>query len=501
MCPECEASYSSGTYCLADGVALVRLTVADPLVGRELDGRFTIIEKLGYGGMGAVYRARQASVDREVAIKVIHPNLLADAAVIKRFLREARLASKLNHPNAVSVLDFGQTAEGMFYLVMELLTGRTLDQVIEEDGLFDARRVVKIGTQICDALEAAHAISIVHRDLKPENVMILDSGRDFVKVLDFGLAKSLEQDPAMDVTMSGILQGTPQYVPPERACGQSGDGRSDLYSLGCMLYLLATGALPFSAPSINDLLIKHVAERPPPMLGVPEVLSDVIFRLLAKRPQDRYASATETRTALEAVLDAVPRATSEADSGSLSPARGSRPISRPSPAAPPIRVHTLLPAPSLPPPLVTASPVCVVPILPAIAQVAPAASGPISGSADTLFAAAPPRWALLRHRARWPLAIAAVLTASLVVFFSTRKVESTAAPAPTASPPVSASASAEPEAVGPPSPSPSPAAFVAPEPAVPALDPSVTPAPPRSKSRSKRSATKRPRDSTYDLPF
>jgi serine/threonine protein kinase len=456
-----------------------------------------------------VYRARQASVDREVAIKVIHPNLLADAAVIKRFLREARLASKLNHPNAVGVLDFGQTAEGMFYLVMELLTGRTLDQVIEEDGLFDARRVVKIGTQICDALEAAHAMSIVHRDLKPENVMLLDTGRDFVKVLDFGLAKSLEQDPAMDVTVSGILQGTPQYVPPERACGQSGDGRSDLYSLGCMLYLLATGVLPFSAPSINDLLIKHVAERPPPMLGVPDVLSDVIFRLLAKKPQDRYASATETRAALEAVLDAVPRVASEGDSGSMSPARGSRPISRassrPSPASPAVRIHTLLPAPPLPPPLVTASPVCVVPILPAIAQVAPGVdSGPI-GSADTLFATTPPRWALLRHRLRWPLAITIALAASLL-FFSTRKVDSTAAPAsPSPSP---TSASAELEVFGPPSPSGSthaatlaPAAFVAPEPVTLTVDPTAAPTPTRSKSRSKRPAAKRPRDSTYDLPF
>jgi hypothetical protein len=344
LCPRCEGMFARGGRCPIDGATLIRVVVADPLVGRELDGRFTILEKLGFGGMGAVYRARQHSVDREVAIKVIHPALLADPAVIKRFLREARLASRLNHPNAVGVLDFGQTGDGMFYLVMELLTGRTLDEVIGAEGRFEPRRVAKLGIQICDALEAAHALSIVHRDLKPENVMVLESARDFVKVLDFGLAKSLEQDAAMDVSISGVLQGTPQYVAPERACGQPGDARSDLYSLGCMLYQLVTGSLPFEAPAMHDLLMKHVTERPPAMDGVPEPLAQVILRLLAKRLDDRYPSAAATSAALEAVLEVLP-ARAATDPGLPGPEPVTPPpAALPSPVPGPVGVRHATPA-------------------------------------------------------------------------------------------------------------------------------------------------------------
>ncbi len=303
FCVRCETSYATGTECPKDGARLIKMRApTDPLVGRDLDGRFTMLEKLGDGGMGAVYRALQHSVDRQVAVKVIHPNLLANPDVIKRFLREARLASKLNHPNAVAILDFGQTEDGLFYLVMELLTGRTLEEVLLAEPVMDARRLVKLGKQICDALEAAHSLSIVHRDLKPANIMLLDTARDFVKVLDFGLAKSLAAEDVTGSSVSGDLNGTPAYVPPERAVGHAGDARSDLYSLGCILYLLGSGVLPFSARSAHELLIKHVVEPAPPMSGVPIALANVIDRLLLKDPGQRYQSAAETREALDAVF-------------------------------------------------------------------------------------------------------------------------------------------------------------------------------------------------------
>jgi serine/threonine protein kinase len=166
--PECEQSFRAGERCPSDGSKLVRLAARlDPFLGREVDGQYTILEKLGQGGMGAVYRATQHSVSREVAIEVVNAHLVSEPEAIKCFLREAKLASRLGHPNAVTVIDFGQTDDGVFYLVMELVNGRTLDQVIEAERVFTPERVVRIGAQVCDALEGAHALRIVHRDLKP----------------------------------------------------------------------------------------------------------------------------------------------------------------------------------------------------------------------------------------------------------------------------------------------------------------------------------------------
>jgi len=296
-CPSCETMFSEGRLCPNDGTRLVKLSLAqDPIIGRELDGRFTVLEKLGEGGMGAVYRAHQHSVDREVAIKVVHINLISNPETIKRFLREAKLTSKLNHPNAVGVLDFGQTEDGVFYLVMELVPGRPLDEILKEETSLSPSRVVRIGMQVCDALETAHDLQIVHRDLKPANIMLVESRRDFVKVLDFGLAKTLE---IKDATREETLLGTPAFLPPERAAGGAGDARSDLYSLGCVLYLLATGSLPFQADSPKELVAAHASQRPPSLPGVPSAIAKVIQKLLAKQPIDRYQSAAETRDALE----------------------------------------------------------------------------------------------------------------------------------------------------------------------------------------------------------
>jgi serine/threonine protein kinase len=304
-CPMCEESFSAGERCPTDGTKLVRLAARlDPFLGRDLDGQYTILEKLGQGGMGAVYRATQHSVGREVAIKVVNAHLVSEPEAIKRFLREAKLASRLGHPNAVTVIDFGQTDDGVFYLVMELVTGRTLDQVIEAERVFKPERVVRIGAQVCDALERAHALRIVHRDLKPANIMLLASGRDLIKVLDFGLAKSVAADQT-PTTMTGVgtVLGTPAFISPELALGQPCDGRADLYSLGVVLYLLGSGRLPFQSGSAAELIAMHGTEPAPPMSGVPPALGRVVDRMLAKDPADRYQTAAETREALEAALE------------------------------------------------------------------------------------------------------------------------------------------------------------------------------------------------------
>jgi serine/threonine-protein kinase len=319
-CATCEKTFESGDRCPDDGTRLVRIKVhTDPLLGRELDGRYTIAEKLGQGGMGSVYRATQHTVGRDVAVKVVNPALISDPDVIKRFLREAKLASKLSHPNAVNVLEFGQTDDGLLYLVMELVTGRTLDQVIKTERTFTPERIVHIGAQVCDALEGAHALQIVHRDLKPANIMLLAQGRDLVKVLDFGLAKSIAPDQtSTTMTNAGDILGTPAYMPPELALGQPCDGRADLYSLGCVLFLLGAGRLPFVSDNAHELIAMHGTEAAPPMMGVPPALAAVIDRMLEKDPARRYQSAADNREALEAAL-AADRALAapRADSGDM----------------------------------------------------------------------------------------------------------------------------------------------------------------------------------------
>ncbi len=304
-CPQCERMYPDGDHCPEDGSRLVKIkAVKDPLLGRVLDGRYTIIEKLGQGGMGAVYRAAQHSVDREVAVKVVNAHLVSDPDAIRRFLREAKIASRLSHPNAVGVLDFGQSDDGLFYLVMELVAGSTLDQVLKGGGTMRPDRIVRIGAQVCDALEGAHALQIVHRDLKPANIMLLSHGRDLVKVLDFGLAKSVATDNAVTtMTNAGALLGTPAFMPPELALGQPCDGRADLYALGCILYLLGSGRLPFTSDSPHELIAAHAHDPAPPMTGVPEALAAVVDRLLEKDPNKRFQTAAETREALEASVD------------------------------------------------------------------------------------------------------------------------------------------------------------------------------------------------------
>jgi hypothetical protein len=279
-CPQCERSFADREKCPEDGAALVLLG-EDPLLGRDLAGRFKVEARLGAGGMGVVYRALQTSIGRGVALKLMHAGAGADALAQKRFLREVKLASRLAHPNVVSIYDFGSSDDGAPFYAMELLRGRTLDEIKDSDGPFAPERLVRVGVQLCDALEAAHGLDILHRDLKPSNVMILDdpSSRDFVKVLDFGLARSIAAPTS--VTRSGHVVGTPRYLAPEVAAGEAADQRSDLYSLGVLLRELAQPALP-------------------------PRLVNVIEKLTAPEPKDRYRSAAQAREALAVALDRAP---------------------------------------------------------------------------------------------------------------------------------------------------------------------------------------------------
>jgi len=279
---------------------------ADPLVGRVIDGRWIIEEKIGEGGMGAVYRAHQKSVDRTVAIKTLRSALVDSDEFVDRFFTEVKVATKVDHPHCVTILDFGQTEDGTLYLAMEYLDGQDLTGRSQTRPL-STEEIIRVGVQVSSALAAAHEYNVVHRDLKPDNVFMLDmpGGDTFVKVLDFGIAKMLDSNTK--VTKTGMIFGTPDYMSPEQCRGDSLDGRSDLYSLGCILYELLGGGAPFAATTPMAVLMAHVNEDVPAFAekgisDVPPGLEAIIMKLLEKNPDDRFASATEVRLALETEL-------------------------------------------------------------------------------------------------------------------------------------------------------------------------------------------------------
>lgn len=297
----------------------------DPLEGRIIGAKFEIEKLLGSGAMGSVYRARQIALDRAVAIKVMHRQLEQDAAYAARFDREAKAASRLDHPNLIRVLDFGREPDGLFYIAMEFLDGRDLFTVLAEDWPLSPARIIDILSQTLAGLAAAHDAGVLHRDLKPENIMLLrrkaDDGRavDRVKVCDFGIAKMVnaprgEKTPqearARNLSTAGFVVGTPEFMSPEQAHGLDLDGRADVYSVGVILYQLLTGKLPFEAPTPLGVVLKLLHDDAPRPRDVAKIdvnsdLEAICVKAMRKDPAERFANAREMRAAiLEVAHDA-----------------------------------------------------------------------------------------------------------------------------------------------------------------------------------------------------
>jgi serine/threonine-protein kinase len=306
------------------------------MLGRVFMGRYETIRLLGEGGMGRVYLARQLDLGRQVVVKVMHDHIAADPKFRERFARETLLMARFQHPYAVTLYDASLNDPHGPCIVMEYIRGNSLDQLLQTNGRLTPARVGRLLYQLCEVLQAAHALGIIHRDLKPANLMIVDPDTPYelLKVMDFGLAKLLTPDQFAKITQTNteFAVCTPGNMCPEQARGEEMDGRGDLYSVGVILYELLTGRLPFAGRSTMDLLLAHVSEEPPPfsfMAGeveVPPGIEEVVHRCLAKHPADRPRSARELAECFEAALTgepaAAPRGQPGADQEALrSPAR------------------------------------------------------------------------------------------------------------------------------------------------------------------------------------
>ena len=286
----------------------------DPFIGRDvLNGQFQILQKIGSGGMGSVYKALQPAMNRMVAIKILHPKLASRKDLVSRFRREARAMSHLTHPNTVKVYLYGELEDGSLYIVMEYLEGKNLNQTVRSEGPMTIERGLPILIQACNALDEAHRAGIIHRDLKPENIFVTSQGgmKDFAKVLDFGLAKVTEREMrpgSIILTQEGMVFGTPEFMSPEQAQGKSLTPGSDIYSLAVILYEVLTGKLPFDAKNPMEFIQLHVTTKPKPInervpgKTFPPLLWTVLSKALEKKSDDRYQSAAEFAHALQAVL-------------------------------------------------------------------------------------------------------------------------------------------------------------------------------------------------------
>ena len=303
VCPHCGTEYETvARFCPADGTALKPKGV-DSLIGHILADKYHIIKRIGEGGMGRVYLGEHVKMSRQCAIKVMSPALLNDAESAARFAREASNAARIIHPNVAAVFDYGES-EGVIYLVMEYVDGEPLARILKREAPLALDRAIDIAGQIADGLGAAHELGIIHRDLKPDNILITrnKAGREVVKVVDFGIAKAMQEGESESLTRTGHVIGTPEFMSPEQLLGDPIDARSDLYALGCILHLMLTAAPPLFAPTREQMIKRRLAEEAPTVEeldgALPETIANIVARLLARAPGDRYASAAEVRDAL-----------------------------------------------------------------------------------------------------------------------------------------------------------------------------------------------------------
>ena len=303
VCPQCGTEYETAArFCPADGTAL-RPKGSDSLIGSVLADRYHILKRIGEGGMGRVYLGEHVKMNRQCAIKVMSPALVNDAESASRFAREASNAARIIHPNVAAVFDYGES-DGLVYLVMEFVDGEPLSRLLAREAPFGLERAVDLSRQIADGLGAAHELGIVHRDLKPDNILVSRSrsGREVVKVVDFGIAKAMQEGAGEALTRTGLVIGTPEFMSPEQLLGDPIDARSDLYALGCIMHLMLTAAPAFDAPTREQMIKRRLSENPPHAQaldpGIPDAIDRVISRLLARTPDDRYSSAAEVREAL-----------------------------------------------------------------------------------------------------------------------------------------------------------------------------------------------------------
>jgi serine/threonine-protein kinase len=320
-CPTCGQDFADEVRVCPDDGALLQADAtvamnapADPLIGRTLDEKYLLDERLGTGGMGTVYRATHLLIDRPVAVKVLNPRYVEDEAAQVRFRREARAAGRLQHANAVTVTDFGSTSDGLVYIVMELLEGRTLRDVLAREAPLDVARAVSIMLQISSAVAAAHNAGVIHRDLKPANIFVVQrkDAPPFIKVLDFGIAKlaaeALEDDDdPQTLTQVGAMIGTPRYMSPEQCDGAHLTPAADVYSLGIILYEMLTGTTPFTGTSPLAIAIKHSSQQPRSprefVATIPPELEAVVLHALEKKAEDRPKDAEAFRQELYAITE------------------------------------------------------------------------------------------------------------------------------------------------------------------------------------------------------
>ncbi len=306
-CPICKRCYDdTETRCVTDGLYLIEAFPGSHIVS----DKYRVESLLGQGGMGSVYRATHLELDRTIALKIVLPDFVSNTETMERFRQEARAAARLNHPNVISVYDFGVLPTGQAYLAMELLTGHSLRAELERDLSLSPKRILEIMRPVCQAVDAAHRAGVIHRDLKPDNIVIErnDHGEEHIKVVDFGIAKLREKSGARqsNLTEPGLVMGTPHYMSPEQCRGEDLDACSDIYSLGVTAYEMLVGHVPFDAPTPSAVIVQHAIDPPPPLRrlrpDLPEEIERVVLRALSKRRTDRQQLAMEFYAELESAI-------------------------------------------------------------------------------------------------------------------------------------------------------------------------------------------------------